>query len=129
MKLRYPDGDVRIIDPLVYKEALDKLFGSEKPKPYHRLQWIIEDEPNDDGELGFKNHGTDKNLTNLNTEHKKKDPNNITEVEHIANTDPTTSSNIVSSLFDPSLFKEGGKFIKDTNNIVIFRKSFFDIIY
>lgn len=39
MTLRRPDGKLVVVDPLHYKNNLEKLFGSVKPLPIAQLQW------------------------------------------------------------------------------------------
>ncbi|RKP11167.1 hypothetical protein THASP1DRAFT_27084 [Thamnocephalis sphaerospora] len=39
MHLRKPDGSAMVYDPSMYKNNLEKLFGSERPLPVERLTW------------------------------------------------------------------------------------------
>lgn len=43
MHLRKLDGTICIVDPSHFKESLQKIFGTERPKPISRLSWFYED--------------------------------------------------------------------------------------
>ncbi|KAI8055030.1 hypothetical protein BDF22DRAFT_674932 [Syncephalis plumigaleata] len=40
MRLRQPDGSMMVYDPGMYKNNLEKLFGSERPLPVEKLTWF-----------------------------------------------------------------------------------------
>lgn len=40
MRLRRPDGSMMVYDPGMYKNNLEKLFGSERPLPVDQLTWF-----------------------------------------------------------------------------------------
>jgi hypothetical protein len=48
MRLRKPDGTRMVYDPTMYKNNLEKLFGSVKPLPVNKLTWYYEDNNKDD---------------------------------------------------------------------------------
>lgn len=39
MRVRKPDGQVIVVDPVHYKAGLERLFGTVKPKPLNQLDW------------------------------------------------------------------------------------------
>lgn len=47
LRIRRPNRQLLIIDPSHYKNSLEKLFGSIKPKPLTRLTWTITEIVND----------------------------------------------------------------------------------
>ncbi|RKP25143.1 hypothetical protein SYNPS1DRAFT_29112 [Syncephalis pseudoplumigaleata] len=44
MRLRQPNGGMLVYDPAMYKNNLEKLFGSERPLPVERLTWFYPEE-------------------------------------------------------------------------------------
>lgn len=107
MKLRFPDNTIRIIDPLSHKNALEKLFGSEKPKPYHLLAWKIDDfaKGRDSQTLLFSSENELVPQVGQALTDEQQIPS-LEDQPHI-NKDSMPNSNSIGHLFDPLLFKEG----------------------